>query len=94
MDKNVTKQGLLKLKDSKPVPITAHSHEIIIPCVYTEKVQKFLDKEGIKLPLTHHKLAELKRIAQKTKGHLKENDLKEDEGDSHATGTINLKSSK
>jgi len=93
MDKNVTKEGLLKLKDSKPVPITAHSHEIIIPCVYTEKVQRFLDKEGIKLPLSHHKLAELKKIAKHTKGTLKEEDNK-DEGDSHATGTINLKSSK
>ena len=47
MDKNVTKEGLLKLKDSKPVPITAHSHEIIIPCVYTETINKVLKEKGI-----------------------------------------------
>lgn len=92
MNKNITKQGLLRLKNSKPIPITAHTHEIIIPCVFTETVQKFLDKRGIKLPLTHHQLAEYKRKAAKIHGHLKEeSDDEEDEGNSHARGTSNIK---
>lgn len=90
MNKNITKQGLLRLKNSHPIPITAHTHEIIIPCVYTETVQKFLDKKGIKLPLTHHQLAEFKRDAAKMHGKIKE-DEGEDEGNSHARGTSNIK---
>jgi hypothetical protein len=57
------KADLLKLKDSKPVAVTAHSHEAIIPVVYTGLVNDFLKKKGIKLPLTHHQLAEMKREA-------------------------------
>jgi hypothetical protein len=96
MYKNITKKSLLKLKDSKPIPITAHTHEIIVPCVYTETVEKFLDKKGIKLPLTHHQLAEYKRKAAKIKGHYSDSDSDSDsdEGDSHAKGTKNLKKKK
>jgi len=83
MDRNVTKEGLLKLKKSKPIPITAHTGEIIVPCVYTEVVGDFMKKKGIKLPLDVHKLAELRRIAQATG---------KDEG--YAKGTKNLKSRK
>ena len=57
------KEDLAKLKDSKPVPIIAHSHEVIVPVVYSGLVNKFLEKKGIKLPLTHHQLAELKHDA-------------------------------
>lgn len=67
-DKNITRNGLLALKDSKPVPITAHSHEIIVPCVYTETVKKFMKAKGIDLPLSPHKLAELRKIAKETPG--------------------------
>lgn len=89
MDKNVTKKGLLKLKKSKPIPITAHTGEIIIPVAYTETVKKMLDKKGIKLPLSRDKLAKLRKIAQKTEGELSESDT--DEGESYAKGTANLK---
>ena len=89
MDKNVTKKGLLKLKKSKPIPITAHTGEIIIPVAYTETVKKMLDKKGIKLPLSREKLAKLRKIAQKTEGEISESD--EDEGESFAKGTTNLK---
>lgn len=87
--KNVTKKGLLKLKKSKPIPITAHTGEIIIPVAYTETVKKMLDKKGIKLPLSRDKLAKLRKIAQKTEGELSESDT--DEGESYAKGTANLK---
>ena len=70
-DPNITKKGLLALKDSKPVPITAHSHEIIVPCVYTETVKQFMRSKGIKLPLTPQKLAELRKIAKQTDGKYK-----------------------
>jgi len=83
MDKNVTKQGLLKLKKSKPIPITAHTGEIIVPCVYTEVVGDFMKKKGIKLPLDVHKLAELRRIAQAT-----------GKNEGYAKGTKNLKKSR
>jgi len=86
----ITKQDLLKLKDSKPVPITAHSHEVIIPVVYASRVNKFLEKEGIHLPLTHHQLAELKRKASKVKGKIQSKEGS-DEGNSHAKGTHNIK---
>lgn len=95
-DPNITRNGLLALKDSKPVPITAHSHEIIIPCVYTETVKKFMKAKGIELPLDPHKLAELRRIAKATPGKYRPDptDHKGDEGDSHAKGTKDLKKSK
>jgi len=63
---------LLKLKDSKPVAVTAHSHEAIIPVVYTGLVNDFLKKKGIKLPLTHHQLAEMKREAHAVHPETKE----------------------
>lgn len=86
----ISREDLLKLKDSKPVPITAHSHEVIVPVVYASRVNKFLEKEGVHLPLTHHQLAELKRKASKVKGTLKKED-EDDEGSSHAKGTHNIK---
>jgi hypothetical protein len=88
--RNVDKESLLKLKDSKPVSITAHSHEIIIPCAYTSVVGKFLDKKGIKLPLDPHDLAEMKRIAKKTPGSIKDYETEEEKSRSHAKGTTNL----
>jgi len=57
------KQDLARLKKSRPIPITAHTGEAVIPVVYTDMVNKFLDKQGIKLPLTHHQLAEFKAEA-------------------------------
>jgi len=75
-----TKQDLLKLKDSKPVSITAHTHECIVPVVYAGMVGEFLKKKGIELPLTHHQLADFKREAH-VSGY--------DKG--YAKGTINLK---
>ena len=89
MDSNVTRKGLLALKDSKPVPITAHSHEIVIPCVYTETVKKMMKAKGIELPLTHAKLAELRKIAKATPGHY-EADKEKEGGSSHAKGTMNV----
>jgi len=90
MDKNVTKKGLLALKDSKPVPITAHSHEIIIPCVYTETVKKMMKAKGIELPLTPAKLAELRKIAKATPGQYKPDPDEKAGGTSHAKGTTNV----
>jgi hypothetical protein len=57
------KEDLAKLKDSKPVPIIAHSHEVIVPVVYSGLVNQFLEKKGIRLPLTHHELALMKHDA-------------------------------
>ena len=57
------KNDLRKLKDSKPVPITAHTHEVIVPVVYSGLVNTFLKKKGIELPLTHHQLAKFKEEA-------------------------------
>lgn len=90
MDKNVTKKGLLALKDSKPVPITAHSHEIIVPCVYTEVVKKMMKDKGIVLPLTLAKLAELRKIAKATPGQYKPDPEDTAGGSSHAKGTTNV----
>jgi len=58
------KTDLLKLKESKPVPIIAHTNEIVVPVVYASMVKQFLDKKGVTLPLTHHQLADMKREAQ------------------------------
>ena len=57
------KADLAKLKDSKPVPIIAHAHEVIVPVVYSGMVNRFLEHKGIHLPLTHHQLADMKREA-------------------------------
>jgi hypothetical protein len=67
MDKNIKKQDLKRLKKSKPVPIVAHSMELMIPVVYVRKVKEFLKKEGIKLPLSQKKLKKLKTLAKKIK---------------------------
>ena len=58
-----SKEDLAKLKDSKPVPVCAHSHEVIVPVVYSGLVNRFLESKGIKLPLTHHQLAKMKHEA-------------------------------
>jgi len=63
MPKLYDKEDLAKLKDSKPVPIIAHSHEVIVPVVYSSMVNHFLEKKGVHLPLTHHELADMKREA-------------------------------
>jgi hypothetical protein len=88
MDRNVTKAGLLRLKESKPISITAHTGEIIVPCAYTETVGKFMKSKGIHLPLDPHKLAELRRIAKATPGHPQH----DEEG--YAKGSANLKKRK
>ena len=56
-------EDLKKLKDSKPVPIIAHAHEVVVPVVYAGMVNRFLEKKGVHLPLTHHQLADMKREA-------------------------------
>lgn len=58
-----TKEDLAKLKDSKPIPIIAHTHECIVPVVYSGMVNRFLESKGVHLPLTHHQLANMKREA-------------------------------
>jgi hypothetical protein len=58
------KSDLLKLKDSKPVPIIAHSHELVVPVVYAEMTKKYLENKGITLPLTHKQLMDMKHEAQ------------------------------
>jgi hypothetical protein len=58
------KTDLRKLKESKPVPIIAHTNEIVIPVVYAKMVNKFLDEKGVKLPLTHVQLSDMKKEAQ------------------------------
>lgn len=63
------KNDLLKLKESKGVPILAHSHETVVPVVYSTLVNNFLKSKGIKLPLTHHQLHEFKEKAKHLKGH-------------------------
>lgn len=63
------KNDLLKLKESKGVPILAHSHETVVPVVYSSLVNNFLKSKGIKLPLTHHQLHEFKEKAKHLKGH-------------------------
>lgn len=55
---------LKKLKDSKPIPIIAHSHELVVPVVYAEMTKKFLEKKGVHLPLTHKQLMDMKHKAQ------------------------------
>jgi hypothetical protein len=62
------KEDLLKLKASKPVPIIAHSGEVIVPVVYSGMVKKYLEGRGVKLPLTHHQLADMKREAKAVGG--------------------------
>jgi hypothetical protein len=65
-----TKEDLAKLKDSKPIPIIAHTHECIVPVVYSGMVNRFLESKGVHLPLTHHQLADMKREAG-TSGYAK-----------------------
>ncbi len=65
---NITKNSLLKLKNSKAIPIIAHTSEMIIPVAYTGVVKKFLDEKNISLPLSHQKLQMLKAKASQMKG--------------------------
>ena len=80
----ISKNDLLKLRDSKPVPIIAHSHEMVIPVVYAGKVRKFLDENNIKIPLKKRELKELEDKAKYLKGTP---DL-----EAYARGTKSLKS--
>ena len=57
------RDDLDRLKKSKPVPITAHSGELVVPVVYADMVEHYLKKKGITLPLSHHELADMKREA-------------------------------
>jgi len=78
------KEDLAKLKDSKPIQITAHTHECIVPVVYSGMVNRFLEKKGVHLPLTHHQLADMKREAG-TPGYAKgTKDLKKKKGKAKA----------
>ena len=77
--KNIKKEDLERLRDSKPIGITAHTHETIVPVVYARMVNEFLERKGVKLPLTHHQLADLKRKAETV------------HKESFAKGTKNLK---
>jgi len=66
----VTKNDLLKLKDSKAVPITAHSHEVVVPVVYATRVKEFMRKEGMRVPLKPEELQTLKQKAKETDGKM------------------------
>jgi len=68
--KGVTKNDLLKLKDSKAVPITAHSHEVVVPVVYATRVKEFMRKEGMRVPLKPEELQTLKQKAKETDGKM------------------------
>jgi len=89
-DPNITKKGLLALKDSKPVPITAHSHEIVVPCIYTETVKKIMKQKGIELPLPPAKLAEARKLAKTIPGTYQADPEEKASGSSHAKGTTNV----
>lgn len=75
------KSDLRKLADSKAVPLIAHSHEVIVPVVYSGMVKKFLEDKGVKLPLTQAQLAEMKReakaVGSKDVGHAKGGTVKQ-----------------
>jgi len=66
----VTKNDLLKLKNSKAVPITAHSHEVVVPVVYATRVKEFMRKEGMRVPLKPEELQTLKQKAKETDGKM------------------------
>ena len=68
----VTKNDLLKLKNSKAVPITAHSHEVVVPVVYATRVKEFMRKEGMRVPLKPEELQALKQKASNTEGQMEE----------------------
>jgi hypothetical protein len=61
--------------------------------VYTETVKKMMKAKGIELPLSHAKLAELRKIAKATPGQY-ESDKDEKGGSSHAKGTMNVSGKK
>lgn len=68
----ITKNDLLKLKDSKAVPITAHSHEVVVPVVYATRVKEFMRKEGMRVPLKPEELQALEQRARNTEGKMEE----------------------
>ena len=76
-----SKADLRKLADSKAVPLIAHSHEVIVPVVYSGMVKKFLEDKGVKLPLTQAQLAEMKKeakaVGSKDVGHAKGGTVKQ-----------------
>ena len=89
------KNDLARLKKSKPIPIVAHTGEAVIPVVYTDLVNKFLDKQGIHLPLTHHKLAEFKAEAGVSgyavgTGDLKKKKKKKKKGKIYKDKSVNI----
>ena len=89
------KQDLARLKKSKPIPIVAHTGEAVIPVVYTDLVNKFLDKQGIKLPLTHHELADFKAEAGVSgyavgTGDLKKKKKKKKKGKIYKDKSVNI----
>jgi len=64
MTKLYGNDDLVKLKQSKPIPITAHTNELVVPVVYADMTKKWLENKGVKLPLTVHQLADMKKEAQ------------------------------
>jgi hypothetical protein len=58
--------------------------------VYTETVKKMMKAKGIELPLSHAKLAELRKIAKATPGHYEPDKDEKAGGSSHAKGTMNV----
>lgn len=79
-----------KLKDSHPVKIIAHSHECIVPVVYSSMVNNFLKSKGINLPLSHHELAKLKEKAKEFKGGPQPDKTKTTDDLYNAKGSSNL----
>lgn len=60
----IEREDLKRLKASKPIPITAHTNELVVPVVYARQTKAYLERQGITLPLTPHQLAEMKKDAQ------------------------------
>ena len=60
MSEKFTKKQLLELAKSKPINITAHSGELIVPVLYQPQVAKFLKSKHIKLPFNIKELNRLK----------------------------------
>ena len=60
----IEREDLKRLKASKPIPITAHTNELVVPVVYARQTKEYLEKQGVFLPLTPHQLAEMKKDAQ------------------------------
>jgi len=46
----MNKSVRIRIKNSKPVLIVAHSNELVVPVKYAHLVKKFLKSKKIKLP--------------------------------------------